>query len=251
MDNTDMHQALRVAVVTGGASGIGRATALKFAKDGIAVAIWDLDEAGGQETAHSIIDAGGWAFSYVADAACRTSISTALARTHADLGSVSILVNNAAITGIIPFLDIDEEIWDRMMAVNLKGPFLCTQAVLPDMLEAGWGRIVNISSSSTQLGVAGMAHYVSAKSGINGLTKDLAKEFADRGITVNTIPPGYIDTPMLRATARQMEQSVASSPMKRAGRPEDVAAACAFLVSEEAAYITGHTLNVNGGRFLQ
>jgi 2-hydroxycyclohexanecarboxyl-CoA dehydrogenase len=118
------------------------------------------------------------------------------------------------------------------------------------MLATGWGRIVNISSSSAQLGVACMAHYVASKAGIIGLTKALAMEYAAAGITVNNIPPGYIDTPMLRATARNVEGTVAGSPMKRAGKPEDIAAACSYLVSEAAGYITGQTISVNGGRYL-
>lgn len=222
----------KIAVVTGGGSGIGRATSLRMARDGIAVSIWDINTAGAKETANSINELGGHAIACCADAASKDGIAEALERTRADLGPVTILINNAAITGIIPFLDLTEEIWDRMIAVNLKDPYLCTRAILPDMLTAGWGRIVNISSSSTQIGVAGMAHYVSSKGGINGFTKALAMEFADKGITVNTVPPGYVDTPMLRATARRFDESVAASPMKRAGRPEDVAAACAFLVSE-------------------
>lgn len=241
----------KTAVVTGGGSGIGRATCLRMARDGVAISVWDINAAGAEQTAASITAFGGHAIACCADVASKDGIAEALEQTRAALGPVTILVNNAAITGIVPFLDMTEEMWDRMIAVNLKGPFLCTRAILPDMLAAGWGRVVNISSSSTQLGVAGMAHYVSSKGGINGFTKALATEFADKGITVNTIPPGYVDTPMLRATARRFDESVAASPMKRAGRPEDVAAACAFLVSDEAAYITGHTLSVNGGRYLQ
>lgn len=246
-----MAELRKIAVVTGGGSGIGRATCLRIARDGVAVSVWDINAAGAEETARSITALGGHAIACCADVAAKDGIAEALERTRADLGPVTILINNAAITGIVPFLDLTEEMWDRMIAVNLKGPYLCTRAILPDMLAAGWGRIVNISSSSTQIGVAGMAHYVSSKGGINGFTKALAMEFADKGITVNTVPPGYVDTPMLRATARRFNESVAASPMKRAGRPEDVAAACAFLVSEEAGYITGQTLSVNGGRYLQ
>jgi 2-hydroxycyclohexanecarboxyl-CoA dehydrogenase len=237
-------------VVTGGASGIGRATGLRLAKDGAAISVWDLNAAGAQETVAMITRAGGRAIACEADAASPEGIASALARTRRELGPVTILVNNAAITGMIPFLEMTEELWDRMIRVNLKGPFLCTRAILPDMLAAGWGRIVNISSSSTQIGVGHMAHYVASKGGVNGLTKALAMEFASQGITVNTIPPGYIDTPMLRSTARNFEGSVAGSPMKRAGKPEDIAAACAYLVSEEAGYVTGQTISVNGGRYL-
>lgn len=240
----------KVAVVTGGGSGIGRATSLRLAKDGVAIAVWDLNVVGAGETAAMIGDAGGQAVGIEADAASRDGIAAALARTHAELGRVSILVNNAGVTGMVPFLEMSEEAWDRVIRINLKGPFLCAQAILPDMLAAGWGRIINISSSSTQQGVGEMAHYVASKGGVNGLTKALAMEFAARGVTVNTVPPGYIDTPMLRATVRDYEGSVSRAPMKRAGQPEDIAAACAFLASEEAGYITGQTISVNGGRYL-
>jgi 2-hydroxycyclohexanecarboxyl-CoA dehydrogenase len=155
-------------------------------------------------------------------------------------------------TGFDPFLDIPLEKWNRILEVNLTGTFNCCQAVIPDMLEAGWGRIVNISSSSVHSGSARMTHYVAAKSGVVGLTKALALEFAPRGITVNTIPPGFIDTPMLRSAADSgsvsIERSIGTTPVGRVGRPEDIAAACAFLVSEEASYVTGQVIGVNGGR---
>ena len=153
-----------------------------------------------------------------------------------------------------PKLLITDELWDRIMAVNLGGPFYCTQAVLPDMIDAGWGRIVNISSSSAQGGQQYMAHYVSSKAGLIGFTKALALEFGPKGITVNTIPPGFIDTPMLRASEEQgllgtsVDRIAEATPVRRAGRPGDIAAACAFLVSDEAGYITGQVIGVNGGR---
>jgi 2-hydroxycyclohexanecarboxyl-CoA dehydrogenase len=169
------------------------------------------------------------------------------------LGPVQVLVNNAGITGFTPFQEISEEAWDRMLSVNLKSMFHCTQAVLPDMLAAGWGRVINISSSSAQTGSARMTHYAASKGGVIAFSKALAMELATTGVTVNNIPPGFVDTPMLRASDRPGAVSVtsaaANSPMKRPGRPEDVAAACACLASEEAGYITGHTLSVNGGRY--
>jgi 2-hydroxycyclohexanecarboxyl-CoA dehydrogenase len=240
----------KVAVVTGGGSGIGRAISLQLAKDGAAIAVWDLNGAAAEETVAMIMHANGRAIACSGDASSPHDIASALTRTRSELDRVTILINNAAITGMLPFLEMTEEQWDRMMRINLKGPFLCTQAIVPDMLAAGWGRIVNISSSSAQLGVPYMAHYVTSKAGIIGFTKSLAMEYADKGITVNNIPPGYIDTPMLRATARNFEGSVASSPMKRAGKPEDIAAACSYLVSVAAGYVTGQTISVNGGRFL-
>lgn len=240
----------KVAVVTGGGSGIGRAISLQLAKDGAAVAVWDLNGSAAKETVAMIASAGGQAIACEGDASSPDGIANGLAHTRREFGPVTILVNNAAITGIVPFLELTDELWDRMVRVNLRGPFLCCKAIIPDMLAAGWGRIVNISSSTTQIGVPCMAHYVASKSGVAGLTKSLAIEYADKGITVNTIPPGYVDTPMLRATVRNFEGTVAASPMKRAGKPEDVAAACAYLVSEAANYVTGQTISVNGGRYL-
>jgi len=240
----------KVAVVTGGAKGIGRAISVQLASDGAAIAVWDLDGAGAEDTATLVARAGGRAIACTVDAASAEGIAAGVARTRSELGPVTILVNNAGISGFQSFLEISEETWDRMMRVNLKGPFLCTQAILPDMLAAGWGRIVNISSSSAQTGSVKMAHYVASKGGVIGLTKALAMELAAKGITVNTIPPGFIDTPMLRSSQVNIEAAVAASPMKRAGKPEDIAAACSYLASEAAAYVTGQTISVNGGRYL-
>ena len=240
----------KVAVVTGGASGIGRAIALQLARDGAAVAVWDLNPVGAEETVAMIAKEGGKAIACAGDAASKEGIAASLARTKKELGPVTVLVNNAGMTGFTPFLELGEEMWDRMIRVNLKGPFLCTQAILPDMLAAKWGRIVNISSSSTQTGASGMSHYVASKGGVIGMTKSLAMEFAAHGITVNNIPPGFIDTPMLRASPVDVDGYAATMPMKRPGKPEDIAAACSYLCSEAAAYVTGHTLSVNGGRYL-
>jgi 2-hydroxycyclohexanecarboxyl-CoA dehydrogenase len=245
----NMESTPRVAVVTGGGSGIGCATAVRIARNGHSVAIWDLNGEGAQETANAIVEAGGRAIACVGDAASASGIAAALEQTRRELGEVLILVNNAAITGFQPFLDIDEAAWDRVIEVNLKGPYRCIRAILPGMLAAGWGRIVNLSSSSFQNGGACMHHYIASKGGLVGLTKSLAAELADKGITVNNVPPGYVDTPMSRRTATDFERHAAASPMKRAGRPEEVAAAIAFLVSEEASYITGQTISVNGGRY--
>jgi 2-hydroxycyclohexanecarboxyl-CoA dehydrogenase len=166
----------------------------------------------------------------------------------------TVLVNNAGLDGFSPFLELSLEDWDRVLAVNLTGTFQCCQAVVPGMLEAGWGRIINISSSSAQGGQPLMAHYVASKAGVIGLTKSLALELGPKGITVNTIPPGFIDTPMLRASEAKglLGQGVAHheklTPVRRVGRPEDIAATCSFLVREEASYITGQVIGVNGGR---
>jgi 2-hydroxycyclohexanecarboxyl-CoA dehydrogenase len=240
----------KTAVVTGGGSGLGRACSLQLARDGAAVAVWDLNGEAATETVRQIEAEGGRARAYAGDAADRSTIATILGRIRAELGPVLILVNNAGITGFCPFLEITPEALERIYRINLMGPFFLTQAAIPDMLAAGWGRVINISSSSAQTGAKGMTHYSSSKGGIIALTKSLAAEFADRGITVNNIPPGFIDTPMTRASPIDVDQIAAASPMKRAGQPEDIAAACSFLASEAAGYITGQTLGVNGGRVI-
>lgn len=240
----------KIAVVTGGGSGIGRASCLRLAQEGIAIAVWDLNASGAQETAELVKAAGGSAVACSGDASSKTDIGMAVQRTRSELGPVAILVNNAGISLFEPILEITEEQWDRMMAVNLKGPFLCTQAVLPDMLEAGWGRIVNISSSSMQQGSPGTCRYAASKGGVLGFTKSLAMELAPTGITVNNIPPGFIDTPMLRASRVDVEEKSKERPMGRPGKPEDIAEAVAYLCSENAGYVTGQTIAVNGGYYM-
>jgi 2-hydroxycyclohexanecarboxyl-CoA dehydrogenase len=240
----------KTAVVTGAGSGLGRACAQQLARDGAAVAVWDLNAEGAAETVRLVEAEGGRAKAYVGDAADRGVIADILGKVRADLGPVLVLVNNAGITGFKPFLEITPEELERMYRINLMGPFYLTQAALPDMLAAGWGRVINISSSSAQTGAKTMAHYSSSKGGIVTLSKTLAQEFADKGITVNNIPPGFIDTPMTRGSPIDVDATAAASPMKRPGRPEDIAAACGFLASEAASYITGQTIGVNGGRVI-
>jgi 2-hydroxycyclohexanecarboxyl-CoA dehydrogenase len=232
---------MKTAVVTGGGSGIGAAVAVRLRKEGYNVATIDRTPSGED-------------LAFTADVTDRAQIDVALARIHRQLGPVSILVNAAGIDGFSRFMEITFEQWQKVIDVNLNGTFHCIQAMLPDMLEAHWGRIVNISSSSTHSGTPFMTHYVAAKSGVNGLTKSLALEFGPKGITVNAVPPGFIDTPMLRSAEERgllggsVEDTIARTPVRRAGRPEDIAAACAFLISEDASYITGQILGVNGGR---
>src|SRR6478672_10457285 len=231
---------MKTAVVTGGASGIGRAIAQRLEADGHHVATIDLQRS----------DAD---FAYTADVTDREQVDAALDNIRSQLGPVSILVNAAGLDGFSRFSEISFNNWQRVINVNLNGVFHCCQAVLPDMVDAGWGRIVNISSSSTHSGVAGMAHYVAAKSAVNGLTKSLALEYGPAGITVNAVPPGFIDTPMLRGAEargriRDVQATIDATPVRRMGKPEDIAAACAFLISDQAGYITGQILGVNGGR---
>ncbi|OBI14074.1 short-chain dehydrogenase [Mycobacterium sp. E2327] len=231
---------MKTAVVTGGGSGIGQAVAQRLRADGLDVATIDLRPSEAD-------------FAFTADVTDRPQVDAALAAIRAQLGPVTVLVNAAGLDGFKRFTNITFDEWRRVVDVNLNGVFHVTQAVLPDMVEAGWGRIVNISSSSTHSGAPYMSHYVAAKSAVNGLTKSLALEYGPNGITVNAVPPGFIDTPMLRAAEQHgylgdIEATIARTPVRRMGRPEDIAAACAFLISEEAGYITGQILGVNGGR---
>jgi 2-hydroxycyclohexanecarboxyl-CoA dehydrogenase len=232
---------VKTALVTGGASGIGLAIADRLRADGYHVATLDLTK--------SDTD-----FSYAADVTDRAGVDDALTAVRAALGPITILVNAAGLTSFRKFSNITSDEWARVVDVNLNGVFHVTQAVLPDMLEAGWGRIVNISSSSTHSGSPFQAAYVAAKSAVNGLTKTLALEYGPQGITANVVPPGSIDTPMLRKAEAQgllggtVEDIAAKIPVRRIGIPEDIAATCAFLISEEAGYITGQIVGVNGGR---
>lgn len=244
----------RTAIVTGGASGIGLAIAERLARDGLKVAIFDREADAATEAAAKIAADGGTAIGVTVDVTDRAAIDAGVERVRAELGTPTVLVNNAGVDGFAPFLKIDEDTWNRLLDVNLTGTFRCCQAVIPGMIEAGWGRIVNISSSSAQGGQQFMAHYVSSKAGMIGLTKSLALEFGPKGITVNTIPPGFIDTPMLRRSAEKgrlgntVEHHETQTPVRRVGRPDDIAAMCSFLVRDEASYVTGQVLGVNGGR---
>jgi 2-hydroxycyclohexanecarboxyl-CoA dehydrogenase len=244
-----MSLAGRVAVVTGAARGLGRAIALRLARDGAAVSVWDLNLDGANETAQLIRDSGGRATACGGSSAKTADIAAAVAQTHAELGKITILVNNAARSPFCKFSELTEEIWDDLMEVNLKGPFLCCKAIIPDMLEAGWGRIINISSSSAQTGASNQTHYAATKAGVIGFTKSLAQEFATSGITANNIPPGFVNTEGLQESPVDVDGFAPLTPMKRAGRPENIAAAVAFLASDDADYVTGHTLSVNGGRY--
>ena len=246
--------ATKVGIVTGGGSGIGLAIAERLAADGIAVAVLDRDGGAADEAAAKLAAAGGTAAGVAVDVTDRPGLEAAVAEVAGRLGPPTILVNNAGLQGFEPFLKITPERWSRILEVNLTGTFHCCQVVLPHLLEAGWGRIVNISSSSAQGGQPLMAHYVASKAGVIGLTKALALELGPKGITVNTIPPGFIDTPMLRDSEAKgylgdgVDEHARRTPVRRVGRPEDIAAATAFLVSEEASYVTGQVIGVNGGR---
>jgi 2-hydroxycyclohexanecarboxyl-CoA dehydrogenase len=244
----------RVAIVTGGGSGIGLAVSERFAADGMLVAVFDRDADAAQVAVGKIEGSGSTALGLAVDVTDREQIDAGVARVREQYGPSTILVNNAGLHAVDPFLKITPEKWQRLLDVNLTGTFNCCQAAVPDMIERGWGRIVNISSSSAHGGQQYMTHYVAAKAGVIGFTKSLALELGPKGITVNTIPPGFIDTPMLRRQESKgllgegVDHHAALTPVRRIGRPEDVAALCSFLVRDEASYITGQVLGVNGGR---
>ena len=232
---------MKTAVVTGGASGIGRAVAERLRSDGFQAAVIDLSPTDDE-------------FGHVADVTDRAQVDAAVAAIREKFGPILVLVNAAGVEGFQKFSKMTFPEWSKVIDVNLNGVFHTIQSVLPDMVEAGWGRIVNISSSSTHSGQPFMAHYVAAKSAVNGLTKSLALEYGPSGITVNAVPPGFVDTPMLRSAESRhllggtVEDHINRTPVRRVGRPEDIAAACSFFISEEASYITGQILGVNGGR---
>jgi len=243
----------RVAVVTGGASGIGLGVARSFVADGYSVAI--ADHRGAKAAADGLTGGGATVLAVDVDVADRASVMAGLDRVRTELGPVEILVTSAGIESFAPVLDITADGWDRIIEVNLTGTFTCVQAALPDMLSAGWGRIVTISSSSAQSGAPNMAHYAASKGGVIGLTKALAVELARSGITVNTIPPSLVDTPMARKAEAAgdfpgVDVVGPMVPLGRAGTPADIAAACSFLCSDGGSYITGQVIGVNGGMYI-
>jgi NAD(P)-dependent dehydrogenase (short-subunit alcohol dehydrogenase family) len=242
----------RVALVTGGTSGIGRATALRLAGEGAAVAV--IASSPGSERSpvgDEVRALGARAFIGRADVSQREEVEQVVADIREDLGPVDILVNNA---GAFDFeyenlWSVREQTWDRLHAVNLKGQFLCCAAVLPEMVEAGWGRIVNISSTSGVTGGTSGAHYAASKGGVIAFSKGLASEVAAHGITVNVVAPGKTDTGMFRrATGEEnIEAVIDQIPVGRLGKPEDVAAAVGYFASEEAGFVTGQLVVVSGG----
>jgi 2-hydroxycyclohexanecarboxyl-CoA dehydrogenase len=245
----------RVAVVTGAASGIGLGVANRLAADGIAVALLDRDGAGVTQATDALTGEGRSALGYEVDVADRAELQRVFADVREKLGPITILVTSAGIESFDAVADITPEKWDRLLAVNLTGTFTCMQLAVPDMAAEGWGRIVTISSSSAQSGAPNMAHYVASKGGVIGLTKAFAREFAGQGITVNTIPPTIVDTPMARNAAGignvpSIDVMGRMVPTGRAGTPDDIAATCAFLCSDEASYITGQLIGVNGGMYI-
>lgn len=246
----------QVALVTGGGSGMGEATAKRLAAAGMAVGVLDIDQGAANKVASSIVSGGGRASAVKADISSREEVARACAAIRESLGPITVLINNAGIERIAPFESLSDSDWDRIIDVNLKGAFIVTQTVLPDMKQAGRGRIVNISSLAAQAGKAGMVDYAAAKGGISSMTKSLAQELGPLGITVNAVAPGFILTPMTQRVLDEakgkvsLEQTVAHYPIRRAGKPEEIAEACAYFVSDLAAYTTGQILAVNGGLYM-
>ncbi len=243
----------RHALVTGGASGIGRAIALRLARDGADVAVLDLTRERAAPVADAIAAIGRASIPVGADVGLFAAAQAGVAEARAALGPLHVLVNCAGIADFAPLDQLTEARWDRMLAVHLKGTFACTQAAVPDMIAAGWGRVVNFSSVAGMKGGLRLAHYAAAKSGVVGFTKALAVDLGPAGITVNAIAPGAVDTPMLRGSGipdAVLEQAQRNMPVGRLGTPDDLAAACAYLVSSEAGWITGQVLSPNGGAAL-
>lgn len=242
----------RVAVVTGGASGMGEASCHELGRRGYQVAVLDLNAEAAQRVTDDLREQGVTAVAVGADVTDRPGLEEAFAKVRAELGPVSVLVTSAGLFGYSSFADISVESWQRLVDVNLTGTFHCCQIAMPDMVAAGWGRIVMISSSSAQRGTPFAAHYAASKGALLTLTKSLAREYAGNGITVNNIPPSGIETPMQHQGQAagylpSNEQIAANIPVGRLGTAADIAAAVGFLCSEEAGFITGQTLGVNGG----
>ncbi|NEA98933.1 3-oxoacyl-ACP reductase FabG [Streptomyces sp. SID13726] len=244
----------RVAVVTGGARGIGAATARRLARDGMSVAVLDLEETACKPVVDEIESTGARALAVGADVGDEEAVRGAVARIAAELGPPTVLVNNAGILRDNLLFKMTTGDWDAVMDVHLRGSFLMSRETQKHMVDAGWGRIVSLSSTSA-LGNRGQANYSAAKAGLQGLTKTLAIELGRYGVTVNAVAPGFVETEMTAATAARMglsfdqlrEVVVATIPVGRGGRPEDIAATVSFLVSEEAGFISGQVLYVAGG----
>ncbi|OBJ50309.1 SDR family NAD(P)-dependent oxidoreductase [Mycobacterium sp. 1423905.2] len=242
----------RVAVVTGGASGIGAATSHELGRRGFDVAVLDVNHEAARRVAAELNSAGSRALGLAVDVTDRRAVEEAFGAVRAEMGPVAALVTSAGKAAFASFTDITVESWAEIIDINLTGTFHCCQVALPDMVSAGWGRIVMISSSSAQRGSPNMAHYAAAKGAVITLTKSLANEYAAKGITVNNIPPSSIDTPMSRQSQAAgilgpPEQLAKLIPAGHMGSPDDIAAAVGFLCSEQAGFITGQVLGVNGG----
>jgi 3-oxoacyl-[acyl-carrier protein] reductase len=243
--------AQRVALVTGASQGIGRTCALRLAKEGAVVAVAARNQEKLNELVQEITGAGGKAAAFALDVADEEQVKSGIKAAIAQFGKIDILVNNAGITRDQLVMRMKRADWDAVLQTNLTAAYLCIQNVVPSMLKQRWGRIVNISSVFGQMGQAGQANYAASKAGLIGLTMAIAREVGSRNITCNAVAPGFIETAMTAVLSDELKQSaIKQIPLGRVGTPDDVASAAVFLASEEASYITGHVLNVNGGMLM-
>jgi 3-oxoacyl-[acyl-carrier protein] reductase len=241
----------RVALVTGASQGIGRTSALRLAKEGAAVAVAARNQEKLNELVSEITAAGGKGAAFPVDVADEEQVKSAVKAAIAQFGKIDILVNNAGITRDQLVMRMKRADWDAVLQTNLTSAYLCIQQVIPSMLKQRWGRIINVTSIFGQMGQAGQANYAASKAGLIGLTMAIAREVGSRSITCNAIAPGFIETAMTAVLSEDFKQNaVKQIPLGRVGNPEDVANAVAFLASDEASYITGHVLNVNGGMLM-
>ncbi len=241
----------KVAIVTGAGSGIGRESALGFAREGAAVALWDLSPERVRSVAEEILSAGGTAITAVVDVADAATVRRTVETAVEEFGRIDILVSNAGWDRVMPFVDTDEELWDRVISVNYRGHLACAHAVVPHMIERGAGRVVLVASDAGRVGSSGEVVYSGAKGAVIAFAKALARETARYGINVNCVAPGLTDTPMLAEVSegneRLMAAIIRSIPLGRVGTPEEISRSVLFFASPDADYITGQTLSVNGG----
>jgi len=238
----------KVALVTGAGSGIGRAVSLALAGQGVAMVVNDIDLERAQATAKEVVARGVQAVPVRADVTIPEDVQAMLKEARHELGDIDILVNNAGTGKVVPFHQMSYEVWKDMMALHLDGAFVCTRGVIEGMVSARWGRIVNLSSIMAFSNAERLVHYATAKAGVVGFTKSLAREVAPYGVTVNAIAPGVIETPLLRtATDRFVDKMVAQTPVGRLGTTDDIVHTAMFLISEEASFVTGQVISPNGG----
>jgi 3-oxoacyl-[acyl-carrier protein] reductase len=241
----------RVALITGASQGIGRSCALRLTKDGATVAVAARNQEKLNELVSEITAAGGKAYAFALDVSNEDQVKPTVKSAIAQFGKIDILVNNAGITRDQLVMRMKRADWDSVLQTNLTSAYLCIQQVIGSMLKQRWGRIINITSVFGQMGQAGQANYAASKAGLIGLTMAIAREVGSRNITCNAVAPGFIETAMTAGLGDEFKQNAAKQiPLGRVGSPEDVASAVAFLASDEASYITGHVLNVNGGMLM-